>query len=106
MNEYYVWDTEVAAQAALDFINGSGWFPLVGRNAGSGALEPDKQATTSWADAVRERVDGKWIFHRIPTEVLDHVGVLPEHRQAFLDAFVPTVEEYQDDWFPVEEGIE
>lgn len=101
MSEYYVWDTEAAAQAALDYINNSGWFPIVGRNAKTGVLQPDKQQTTEWASAPRERVDGKWCFSRITTDILDAVGVSAEDRQAFLDAFAPTIEEYQDDWFPI-----
>ena len=103
MNEYYVWDTEVAAQAALDFINGTGWFPIVGRNAKTGLPAPDKQMTTKWADEVQERVDGKWCFPRVKEARLDALGVPAEDRQAFLDAFNPTIEEYQNDWFPVEE---
>lgn len=103
MSEYYVWDLEAQAQAALDFINATGWFPIVGRNAKTGELQPDKQMTTSWATEVQERVDTKWCFSRIPEATLDALGVPAEDRQAFLDAFNPTIEEYQDWWFPKED---
>ena len=103
MREYYVWNTEAEAQAALDFINNSGWFPIIGRNAKTGELQPDKQKTTKWADSVQERLDGKWCFPRIEEVRLDALGIPPETRQGFLDAFQPTIEEYQSEWFPIEE---
>jgi hypothetical protein len=102
-NEYYVWDTEVQAQAALDYINGSGWFPIVGVNAATGEPQPDKQQTTSWASEVLERVDNKWCFPRIPEARLDAIGVPANDRQAFLDAFNPSIEEYDSNWFPTPE---
>lgn len=105
MSEYYVWDTEAEAQAALDYINGTGWFPITGRNAKTGELAPDKQKTTKWADQVLERVDGRWVFPRIPASIMDAVGVPEADRQAFLDTFTPVIEEYQDDWFPVTEEV-
>ena len=101
MSEYYVWNTEIEAQAALDFINGTDWFPIVGRNAKTGELQPDKQMTTAWTDVVQERTDTKWCFPRVSATVMDAVGVPAEDRQAFLDTFTPVIEEYQDDWFPV-----
>jgi len=103
--EYYVWDTEAQAQAALDYINNSGWFPIVGRNAKTGELQPDKQKTTCWAEEVLERVDGKWCFPRIPESRLNALGVSKEDRQAFLNAFQPTIQVFHISWFPApEEG--
>ena len=101
--EYYVWDDEAVAQAALDYINGSGWFPITGVNAATGQPQPNKQKTERWCSEIQERVDGKWCFPRIPESRMDAIGVPPEDRQAFLDAFNPSIEEYQDGWFPVEE---
>jgi len=103
MNEYYVWDNEPQAQAALDYINGSGWFPIVGNNAATGEPAPDKQTTTCWVSEISERLDGKWCFPRVPSERLDYIGVPEEDRQAFLNVFAPTIEEYDDSWFPQEE---
>jgi hypothetical protein len=101
MNEYYVWDTEAEAQAALDYINSTEWFPVVGKNVATGKPEPEKQQTTVWASEILERVDGKWCFARIPEGRMDALEVSAEDRQAFLDTFNPTIEEYQDGWFEV-----
>ena len=103
-NEYYVWDTESEAQTALDYINASGWFPIVGVNAATGDPQPDKQQTILWAAEVLQRVtDNKWCFPRIPEARLDAIGVPAEDRQAFLDTFNPSIEEYDPSWFPTEE---
>lgn len=101
--EYYVWDTEAQAQAALDFINNSGWFPIVSKNAYTGLPAYDKQKTVKWADAPLQRLDNKWCFQRIPAVRMDALNVPADDRQAFLDAFQPTIEEYDPAWFPVEE---
>ena len=101
MGEYYVWNTEAEAQAALDFINESDWFPIVGRNAKTNVLQPNKQHTTCWADKVVERVDGKWCFSRITEKILNILNISAEERQQFLDGFAPVIEEYQDGWFPI-----
>jgi hypothetical protein len=94
MKEYYIWDTESEAQTALNFINGTNWFPLTGNNALTGEPEPDKQKTSSWTDSVLEsNVDGKWGFKRVSVELMDFAGVPAEDRQAFLDTFNPSIEE-------------
>jgi len=99
-NEFYVWDTEVEAQSALDFINSTEWFPLIGSDP-TGNKRPDKQKTICWATNVLERLDGKWTFARIPSELLDYAGVPEEDREAFLTAFNPTIEVCDNycEWF-------
>jgi len=104
--EYYVWPpADPRAQAALDYINGTSWFPVIGRNAKTKAYEPNKQKTTKWCEevSVRNGTDNSLCFPKIPDVVLDAVGVPEEDRQAFLDTFQPTIEEYQDGWFVEEE---
>lgn len=106
-NQWYTFNSEAVANAALDFINGSGWFPLEGVNKGTGAIEKD--ATTCWAKRPPHPIlclDGKWRFPRIPEYRLDLLGVSAEDRQSFLSAFNPTIEEYSRDWFPVNENDE
>jgi hypothetical protein len=102
--EYYVWDTEAEAQSALDYINGTSWFPIVGNNAATGQPAPNKQRTTKWTDAVQQRYDGKWCFPRVPASRMDAMNVPAEDRQAFLDAFTPSIEEYDETWFVEEES--
>ena len=94
MAEYYIWNTEAEAQAALDFVNGTSWFPLVGNNSATGKPEPNKQQTLKWADSVQQRnTDGKWGFPRVPSAIMDAIGVSAEERQSFLDAFTPSIED-------------
>lgn len=103
--QYYVWSAANAAVAtnALAYINGTSWFPVPGRNARTGKIENDHAKTTKWADAVQTRADGKVCFPRIPEKILDKLNVPQEDRAAFFTAFQPTVEVYQNDWFPVVE---
>ena len=100
--QYYVWASEATATNALNAINDSGWFPITGRNAATGELAPDKAKTTMWTDAVLERLDGKFVFLRIPEATLDALNVPELERQTWWDGYLPAVEEYQDDWFPTE----
>lgn len=99
-NEYYVFETKEQAEFALDYINNSQWFPMVGVNAFTGKPEPEKQMTMKWTDNVNERVDGKWCFPRIPSTRLDAMNVSVQDRQDFFNACKPAIEEYQADWFP------
>ena len=86
MSEYYVFPTEAEAQACLDFINSTPWFPVKGMVNGQPTPE-ENQKTTSWADEVLEMVSGEWVVPRIPDDRLDAVGVPQEDRDAFMAAF-------------------
>jgi hypothetical protein len=102
---YYVFPNEVIATSALTAINESGWFPITGNNAKTGKPAPDKAKTTKWCSSVQERVDGKWVFPRIPDAILDAINVSEAERKGWWDTFTPDVESYQSDWFPVPEGM-
>ena len=82
--EYYVFETEGQAQACLDYINNSDWFPIAGTNGSIG--------TTKWAEAIQELPDGRFAFPRIPSNRLDFIGVSVQSREAFLHAFNPSIE--------------
>jgi hypothetical protein len=101
--EWYRFDTVEAAQACLDAVNNHPKLPHVGRNALSGKLQPDKCQTTKWCDSVTECLDGKFGFPRVTEKWLDILEVSEEDRQAFLDAFNPSIEEYDPAWIPARE---
>ena len=98
MSEYYVFNTEQEAINAELQIRQLGNFPLVGVNAATG--EPSQEGlTTAWA-VPQERLDGKWVFPRVPENLRnEHAGSV----QAFNDANTFTIENYSADWFPQEE---
>lgn len=83
--EFYVFSDQAGAQACIDYINSTPWFPIVG--AVNGVPAPDKQMTTCWCDTPRELVSGEWVVPRIPTSKLDALEVPQEDRDAFLAAF-------------------
>lgn len=101
--EYYVFDTEQEAQDALDFINTSGWFPLTGNDPSNGASKPDGPKTETWCENIIERLDNKWCFPRIPSDLMDTIKVPAEQRQFFLDTFTPAIEQFDPSWFPLVE---
>ncbi len=87
----------------LDTINAMPWFPITGvRN---GKPDPDAQKTVRWADRPVQRLDGKWVFPRIPEARLDQFGVSQQLRQQILNLFKPVIEERQPGQFanPAEE---
>ena len=85
MQDYYVYQTEADAQAALNYINGSSWFPITSKVNGIDA--PDKPKTTKWADAPSEMTSGEFAVPRVPAALLDYIGVPEEDRIAFIAAF-------------------
>lgn len=96
MNLYYVFEDEQTAIDAEYFISSTGGAPLVGRNALTGELEPDKCKTERWA-IPQQRLDGKWVFEKIPTSVLDQY---PEGLIDYFNTTYPnTLEEYDNSWF-------
>ena len=99
--EYYVFATEAAAQACVDYINGTPWFPIVGTCSGQPA--PTKQATTAWVDAPLEMLSGEWAVPRIPESRLDYVGVPQEDREAFIAAFGQDIRNLANSDFPTED---
>jgi len=101
--DYYVWTNAVVATNSLNAINAAGWFPITGRNAKTGKLAPNKAKTTKWADEVMTTADGKFVYPRIPTAIMEALGVPEVERKGWWDAFKPDVETYDPNWFPPED---
>lgn len=68
---WLIYNTLEAAQAALNYINSSTWFPA------------DNGYTTQWCDQVRETTAG-FGFPAIPGDRLDLNGVPQEEIDAFF----------------------
>ena len=98
MNEYYCFATEAEAQACLDYINGTAWFPIVGNR--NGVPDPTAQATTKWADAPTEMASGEWCVPRIPASRLDALEVPQEDRDQFNAAFGQDIRSLDSTDFP------
>jgi hypothetical protein len=85
MREYYVFATQQQAQACIDYINSTPWFPITGERNGQPA--PDAQATERWAESPLEMISGEWAVPRIPESTLDHLSVPAQTRAAFRLTF-------------------
>lgn len=97
--EYYVFSTQAAAQACIDYINGTPWFPIVGRVVGTGEQAPDAQKTEKWADAPQELLSGEFAVSRIPEGRLDELEVPQAARDQFLAAFGQDIRDLQSSDF-------
>jgi len=95
--QYYVWDTEAEAVAALASINASSVFPIPSKK--NGVVVPEEVKTMSWSDTPRQRLDGKYCFERIPANMLEHFGISQEDADSWVTAFNPAVEVYDETWF-------
>ena len=82
---YLVFDTEDDAKLNEGIISANMGCDIIGRNAYTGELEPDKQRTVCWAEPV-QRLDGKWVFAAPSIDMMAGVADF-------------TVEEYSRDWF-------
>lgn len=91
--EYYIKATQAEAQASIDQINASGWFPIVGNIAGVPA--PHKQQTTQWAEEPVELKTGEWGVPKVPAELLDHINIEQSERDAKLATHEQTVRTVQ-----------
>lgn len=103
MKEHYIFDTEAEAEAALTDINTDERFPIIGRNAATGQLEPNKQLTTCWEKKSKQRLDGKWVFNRLPMSEI--VKIKPEKVMKFKENHKYVLEEYNKNWFPEPEEL-
>jgi len=97
--QYYVFDDEQVALEAEATICRLAGVPIKGVNARTGKVS-DIGETTRW-DVPLQRADGKWVFRRVPDDLQQTVG--PDAIEQFRAAFPYTLEDYNEDWFPVEE---
>jgi len=102
--QYYVKATEAEAQAGVDAINNSGWFPVVGNVKGVPA--PNKQMTVAWCDAPQQILSGEWAWPRVPESKLNFLGVPQSERDAYLAAFGGDIRELTSADFPQPEPEE
>lgn len=98
--ECYIFETKQEAEGALAFIHKSPIFPLVGKNAKTKELQPDKQKTEKWAD-ISERKDGKFFFPRLPDEWRSAQS--QEDIDEFNAIFSYTLETFDSSWMPESE---
>jgi len=102
--ECYVFPTQAAAQACVDFINSTSWFPVIGNREGK--PDPDAQKTEKWMDAPLELLTGEWAVTAIPQARLDAVGVPQQTRDEFISGFGQDIRELSsEDIVRVEEEI-
>ena len=95
MNAYYVFNTEQEAINAELQIRQLGNLPLLGINAATG--QPEQEGlTTAWA-VPQERLDGKWVFPRVPENLCNQH---PDAIKQFIANNIFTIENYSPDWFP------
>ena len=101
-NEYYIWPIVdlAVAQMALSALNGDERLPIVGKNAKTGQLEPDKQKTTIWTEEVQIFVNDTCGFPRMTDNILSYLNISEEEKQAFLDTFNPSIIEFDSSWLP------
>jgi len=100
MSKYYVFDDEATANGAQDYICLVAQVPIVGKNAKTGQLEPNKAKTERWA-IPEQRVDGKWVFPQVPDAI---TAQFPEEVAIAFNTDYPNVkEDYDESWFPVDE---
>jgi hypothetical protein len=100
--EYYVFNDEQTAINAELYIREHGNLPLTGINALTGLPEPEKAKTEKWA-IPQQRLDGKWVFPRLSEYF--RMNCTEEEITTFFTSFNPTIETYNNDWFPQEEII-
>ena len=97
---FYVFDIEAEAIAAADEIARIGHAPVPGR--GVNGQYNGGQETIGWAIPWQRVTDGKWVFPKVPAEMIVDAG--QEAEDAFNAAFTYVFEEYSPDWRPEVDG--
>ena len=95
-NLYYVFANEQIAIDAEAYICKVAGGPIVGRNAETGKLAPDKQKTIRWA-VPKQRNDGKWVFPYVGDARVAEYS--EEVAETFDENYPHTKEEYAENWF-------
>ena len=102
MRMFYVFDTEQTAVDAELYIRQVGKMPIVGINAATGEPQPTKAKTERWA-MPRQRMDGKWVFEKIPDSIL--ASVPNEVKQYYNNTFPHTIETASPEWWLIIDDI-
>lgn len=102
MTMFYVFDSEQLATDAELYIRQVGKMPIVGINAATGEPQPTKAKTERWA-MPRQRMDGKWVFEKVPDSIL--ATVPDEVKEYYNTTFSHKIETATDDWWPTIETI-
>ena len=98
---YYVFETEEIAEGAEQYISQLGGVPIPSINAETGEIDTKAVMTERWATP-KQRLDGKWVFPYVGDE---KVSQYPSSVASYFEENFPnTKEEYNENWFPVEEG--
>lgn len=98
--EYYVFSSEQTALDAESYITQVAGYPVAGVRASDGQPRPDAQKTERYAIPI-ERLDGKWVFPRIPQSIRDQY---PQSvKDNFNNSYPHTIEVYNPNWFPSDE---
>jgi len=97
--------TLLEATNGLNYINSNDTFPIVGRNAKTGELEPDKGKTEIWfhVDDIYHLTDGRYAFPKIPDDRLALSGITAEQQLEWRATFNMVVVENGEDLLPPDE---
>jgi len=93
--KHLVFSTEQEAIDADERVSTLAGFPRFGRNAKTGELALDKQATENWAMPFRRRTDHKWCVVE-PAEIFATLG--NQDVNSFNNDFSFSIEERTDNW--------
>lgn len=93
--ECYVFNDELMAKEALEFIHSSPIFPVIGKNQKTGSFQPDKKKTEKWA-VVLKRKDGRFWFPRLPLQWITKYA--QGEAEFFRSNFQYTIETFEKSW--------
>lgn len=100
MNDYYVFQTKPEADACIAAINGTKWFPVIGKV--NGVPAPDNAMTLRWQPEPLEMLSGEWAVPRIPDKRLNALKITSATRKAFMAVFGKDVRTLTKEDFPPE----
>jgi hypothetical protein len=101
MSEFYIFTTQVEADACVADLNGKKWFPIVGNCNGKPALE--NQQTLRWVDAPKEMKNGSYAVTKMQTSKLDQYGANLTDKSTIITAYDSKTQELSETDFVVEE---
>lgn len=89
-NKWYTYTDSEDAQNLLYHINDNANFPITGRNARTGELEPTKQKTEEWEDDITYRSDNKFSAQKPPRKFYDKLGIDQTEEDSIISTYVTT----------------
>ena len=100
---WFRFPNENQANDLRDDINALSGFPVVGRNAKTGILQPDNQTTDNWVIDPILCTDSNWGFKAPSKDRIDTIALTPQENTNMHNFYDANAVEFDPSWIASED---